>query len=55
MSMVQCRNCPIWLDPKESPETYREELDDWVCERCWDEHETREYFADSKAMYRQPA
>lgn len=41
MSVVRCEGCEMWLDTDECPETYREDLDMWLCEACNNDHRQR--------------
>lgn len=36
MSMLACQECAMWLDTDECPETYRETLDKWLCDACYE-------------------
>lgn len=35
MSIVRCANCEVQIDTDYDAETYREEIEQWICERCW--------------------
>lgn len=37
MSVLVCERCSKYIDTDYHPETYREELDQWLCEPCYEE------------------
>ena len=37
MSVLTCERCSKHIDTDDHPETYREELDMWLCEPCYEE------------------